>query len=379
MKNQRFRVAFVVSASISGAAISRAAVTQGSILFNGGGVNNALTGVASQTDVAFGGTPNLAIDGNTNGDYAGGSVTHTDDAIAGTKQWQVDLGSVKPVDQIVLWNRTGCCPLRLSNFRLGVYDGANAEVWAQNYYVGAGAVAVSEVVNPTAGTAGRYVRVQQLGLNNDGNNVLSLAEVQVFDLQPALFPNVAVGKPATQSSTAYGGDASRAVDGNPSGNFGDNTVTHTADSSNGWVAGTPVFWEVDLQGDFSINEIAINGRGDCCTERLGNFRVSILNDGLEVWGMDNFVGAPNSNLAAPGLWSTYEDTGGFFATGDKVRVSLIDGRNNSNDPNNAGTLSLAEVRVFGVPEPSVAGLAALGAASLLMRRRRRQANPIPRL
>jgi len=359
--------------SFGGGAVSRGAVTQGNILFNGGGANHALLGTATQTDVAYSGPASLAIDGNTNGDYGGGSVTHTDDTIGGIKEWQVDLGSVKPVDQIVVWNRTACCPLRLSNFRLGVYDASNAEVWAQNFYETPGtAVCVNETVNPTAGTAGQYVRITQLGLNNDGNNVLSLAEVQVMQLNPALFPNIAVGKPAAQSSTAYGGDASRAVDGNVSGNYGDNSTTHTADAANGWVPGTPVFWEVDLQGDFSINEIAINGRTDCCTERLGNFRVSIFDNGTEVWGQDNFMGAAGSNIAAPSLWSNFEDAGGFLASGDMVRVSLIGDRNNATDPANQGTLSLAEVRVFGapVPEPGAAGLTAFAGLVLLRRRRR---------
>ena len=270
-----------------------------------------------------------------------------------------------------MWNRTGCCPNRLSNFRLGVYDASNAEVWAQNFYVGAGAVGGNEVVNPTPGTTGQFVRISQLGLNNEGNNVLSLAEVEVLSLSPALFPNIAVGKPATQSSTAYSGDAARAVDGNINGSYSSNSVTHTADATNGWVAGTPVWWEVDLLGDFAINEIAINGRTDCCTDRLGNFRVSILDDGLEVWGQDNFEGDAGSGLAAPALWSNYESTGGFIASGDKIRVSLIGDRNNAADPNNAGTLSLAEVRVFGaaIPEPGTSALALLAGFALLRRRR----------
>src|SRR3954452_15332870 len=54
-----------------------------------------------------------------------------------------------------------------------------------------------------------------------------------------LVPNYALGKPATQSSTGWGGAASRAVDGNTDGNFFDNSVTHTLLEANAW-------WEVDL-------------------------------------------------------------------------------------------------------------------------------------
>ena len=164
---------------------------------------------------------------------------------------------------------------------------------------------------------------------------------------------MAVGKPASQTSYAYGGVASRAVDGNTSGNWGDGSVTHTADSNNGptgpadkWVLTnppTPVWWEVDLQSDFSINEIALNNRTDHQPQRLSNFRVPIINDGIEVWGMDNFVASGSVGI----LYSIHEDTGGFIATGDKVRVELIGGLNNSTFANDRGILSLAEVRVFG--------------------------------
>ena len=365
------KITSILAISLSFAATTQGAVTQGSLILNGGFVaNHALGGTASQTSEDAGGVPSRAIDGNTNGNWAGASVTHT----AGTatpNSWQVDLGAVKPVNQVVLWNRTDCCGDRLGNFKLGVYDASNVEVWSQNFYTGGGNVGANETVNLPGGINGQVVKVEQLGLNAAGNHILSLAEVQVLELNPVLFPNVAVGKPASQSSTAYGGDASRAVDGNTNGDYGANSVTHTADATNGWVAGTPVWWEVDLQGDFQINEVAIFNRVNCCPERLGNFRVSILNDGLEVWGSDNFVGAAGSNLAAPNTWSNQEDTGGFIATGDMVRISLLDNRTNSNDPNNAGTLSLAEVQVHGlaIPEPASAGLMALAGLALMRRRR----------
>lgn len=357
----------------AGYSTSHAAVVQANGQFNGGGINHAYLKAASQTSTAFDGEAARAVDGNNSGAYGSNSITHTDDTGV-DNSWEVNLGANTPVEQITIWNRTDCCPLRLSNYRLGVYDAGNVEIWAQNYYTNAGeaAGAVENVTLP-AGVSGQIIRVSQLGPNSDGNRTLSLSEVQVLNLNPVLFPNVALNKPATQSSTAYGGDASRAVDGNLSGSFGDNSTTHTADAANGWTAGTPVFWEVDLQGDFSINEITVGGRTDCCGERFGNFRVSILDDGVEVWGMDNFTGAAGSGVSGPASgWTTYDDAGGFIGTGDKVRVTLIDGRNNSADPNNSGTMSLAEVQVFGqaVPEPGAMGLAALAGLALLRRRRR---------
>jgi poly(beta-D-mannuronate) lyase len=178
------------------------------------------------------------------------------------------------------------------------------------------------------------------------------------------YANVALNKTATQSSTGFGGDASRAVDGNTSGNFGDGSVTHTNDTP-----GEPKFWEVDLGGDFYINEIALWNRTDCCGDRLSNFRLSVFDGAVEVFGTDNFTVAAGGS--AKSIFSTFEDTGGFFARGDRVRVQLIDGMNNSaGTVNGQASLSLAEVQVFGVPEPSTALAALSGVAMLLVHRRR---------
>ena len=70
-----------------------------------------------------------------------------------------------------------------------------------------------------SGVMGRTVRIELPGRQR----TLTLAEVEVYSDGV----NVALHKKATQSSTAYGGPASRAVDGNKSGTFGDGGQTHT--------------------------------------------------------------------------------------------------------------------------------------------------------
>lgn len=57
----------------------------------------------------------LAVDGNTDGNYGHGSLSHTADNAA-YDAWQVDLGSMQAVRAIVIWNRTDCCANRLNNF-----------------------------------------------------------------------------------------------------------------------------------------------------------------------------------------------------------------------------------------------------------------------
>ncbi len=61
-----------------------------------------------------------AVDGNTDGNYFNGSVTHTN----GESQpwWHVDLGASSGIGNIDLWNRTDCCPERLSNYYVFVSD-----------------------------------------------------------------------------------------------------------------------------------------------------------------------------------------------------------------------------------------------------------------
>ncbi|MEZ6065893.1 MAG: DUF1553 domain-containing protein [Planctomycetaceae bacterium] len=96
-----------------------------------GGDNIARAGRATQSSTDFGGPPELAIDGNTNGDYrAAMSTTHT--ANSNDPWWEVDLTAVQPIDRIVVWNRTdGNVGSRLNGFRVVVLDGDRNEVWSE--------------------------------------------------------------------------------------------------------------------------------------------------------------------------------------------------------------------------------------------------------
>ena len=70
------------------------------------GENLARKGNATQSNVAFDGEPSRAIDGNSNGNYfEANSVTHSE-VNATDPWWEVDLGSMQPIDKIAVWNRT---------------------------------------------------------------------------------------------------------------------------------------------------------------------------------------------------------------------------------------------------------------------------------
>jgi large repetitive protein len=146
--------------------------------------NLALGKVATQSSTGWSATAARAVDGNTNGTFNSGSVTHTNSQ--GQPWWQVDLGASKRVDLVQLWNRSDCCADRLQNFV--VFTSPNdmsgktlAQLQADPLVTQrqVGASQVVPVIGVPIAVVGRYVRVQLLG-----SGYLSLAEVQVFGGNP---------------------------------------------------------------------------------------------------------------------------------------------------------------------------------------------------
>ncbi|XP_019622074.1 PREDICTED: uncharacterized protein LOC109468258 [Branchiostoma belcheri] len=80
--------------------------------------------------------------------------------------------------------------------------------------------------------------------------------------------NVAREKAASQTSTAYDGLASRAVDGNTDGSWYVGSCTCTIEEPN------PTWW-VDLGHSYQIDSVVIVNRQDCCWERLNPFNIHI--------------------------------------------------------------------------------------------------------
>ncbi|WP_395092523.1 DUF1553 domain-containing protein [Armatimonas sp.] len=112
----------------------------------------------------------------------------------------------------------------------------------------------------------RFVRVTL-----PGTAFLMLAEVQVLGGSE----NLARKGKATQSSTDYEGEAARAIDGNTSGKFPDNTVTHTKQEGNPW-------WEVDLGATYPLQSIAVWPRTDAHPGMLANVRITLYDENRKV-------------------------------------------------------------------------------------------------
>jgi F5/8 type C domain-containing protein len=130
--------------------------------------------------------------------------------------------------------------------------------------------------------------------------------------------NLAASRTASQSSSPFGGDPMRAVDGNTDGNWYDSSVSHTGFDAQAW-------WQVDLGTTRALGEVVMFNRTDCCTDRLSNFDILLSNDGV-TWEL-----AASYPGAAPARTS-------LTVTGSAryVRVSL----------RGTNYLSLAEVQVF---------------------------------
>lgn len=113
----------------------------------------------------------------------------------------------------------------------------------------------------------RFVRIEL-----DGYNALSLAEVQVFRAE-----NIAWKKQARQSSTEFGGDASRALDGNTNSSYSQQSITHTKFENHPW-------WEVDLGRTEQVGLVRLYNRGDGeLSKRLADFDVILYDErGQEV-------------------------------------------------------------------------------------------------
>lgn len=95
-----------------------------------GGFNVALKKKTIQSSVGHGGDASRAVDGDVNGDYNKGSITHSAEKTR-DPQWEVDLGRVVPIEKITIWNRDGY-EERLDGARVLVLDANRKVVWGRD-------------------------------------------------------------------------------------------------------------------------------------------------------------------------------------------------------------------------------------------------------
>ena len=90
-------------------------------------INVALKKEAEESSIGDKAPASRAVDGNSDGDWVNGSVSHTTQE--DNPWWQVDLGKSYAINQIRIWNRTDGLDDRLNNFTVSILDSNKREVW----------------------------------------------------------------------------------------------------------------------------------------------------------------------------------------------------------------------------------------------------------
>ncbi len=121
-------------------------------------------------------------------------------------------------------------------------------------------------------TSNNYV---DLISNNDHEDLINLDEDVFFNSQGCQYNLIFKEGTASQSSMGWGGIPERAHDGNTSGIYSNSSVSHTLSEANPW-------WQLDMSSNETIQNITIWNRTDCCTNRLDNFIVEVLDESSTV-------------------------------------------------------------------------------------------------
>ncbi|MGB1127420.1 MAG: discoidin domain-containing protein [Opitutales bacterium] len=124
-------------------------------------------------------------------------------------------------------------------------------------------IPASQVQEKMSPVNARYVRIELPGKSRK----ITIAEVQAFEKGV----NVARGQKASSSSVLLGGVASRAVDGNVSGDWLIGSVTHSKSEKNPW-------WEVDLGRTAELEKVRVLNRWDPYVKDLDKFTLKILDE-----------------------------------------------------------------------------------------------------
>jgi hypothetical protein len=144
--------------------------------------NLALGGWAWQSSDALDAFASRAIDGNTDGNFWNGSVTHTEMGFNGYghedwpgQYWAVDLGAERVVNSLRIFNRTDCCTERLSHYNILAWDSSRADWKVIANHAGDSTAGVGFLNLPVNMTMTQYVMVAKTDAD-----YLHLAEVQVM-------------------------------------------------------------------------------------------------------------------------------------------------------------------------------------------------------
>ncbi len=233
-------------------------------------VDLALNKVATQSTTLDPSTPaSNAVDGNLVS--ANGLMAITTNQA--NPWWQVDLGSVQPIESVEIRGRTDCCPNQTSNLVVFVSDtpllstdiaSARAEAGVSSYATtGSVGYALTLTVNRT----GRYVRIWRTNWD-----YLTLPEVLVWAPANASRVNLAGGHTPTAGDYYLSYFPENAVNASTNDTYDTiGNIYHSATGNNAW-------WQVDLGQSVPVSSIDISSRTDGYPDQLTGFYVLTTDD-----------------------------------------------------------------------------------------------------
>ncbi|KAG7469845.1 hypothetical protein MATL_G00133170 [Megalops atlanticus] len=268
-------------------------------------VNVALRGKATQSSTYnYMSRAAKAIDGNRDGVFSRGSCTHTEGET--NPWWRLDLMDVYRVTSVTITNRVDFSErINRAEIRIGnsLKNNGNDNPLCTVILT---IPPMESMTFNCSGMVGRYINVLLPGYGQ----FLTLCEVEVYatpateediGLTPSLEPsepipfteNVALGKKASQSSTAFLGKADKAIDGNRNAWYKGESCSRTDKEADPW-------WRVDLLHAYNITSVTITNREDCCAEMIDGAEIRIGNS-LENNGNSNPLCAVISSFP---VWET---------------------------------------------------------------------------
>jgi hypothetical protein len=140
-------------------------------------VNLALNKPTYQNSTGFDGDSGRAVDGNTNGNFGQGSVSHTAGQSGGGDYWQVNLQGEKTISSVVIWGRTDSGASTFSPFDVTILDTTGYKVLKTVRVTGRPSPSLTVDLG---NTKGGYVRITSRA---PGFSAVQLAEVQVLGFQ----------------------------------------------------------------------------------------------------------------------------------------------------------------------------------------------------
>lgn len=156
-----------------------------------GDVNLAKEGKATQSSTSNDAPAARGIDGNTEGEFAQASVTHTNEET--NPWWEVDLGSERVLSEIRVWNRGDGVSYRLDQYKILVLDASRKTIWERIRIPAPepvlGQTVRLDVVEPihlkeaVGGDEGTYLLPQDVDLTLGPVQVLAAGGSEQTDLQ----------------------------------------------------------------------------------------------------------------------------------------------------------------------------------------------------